>query len=253
MQKLVQYRVTEIYAGGDHTWAALDHNDPMVPNYKRPTPNLSIPNTPIADRTREPANSDYDGNSYYSNNKNAGKNDPVGMILEDNVLNVVFTDTEMSHRFARITFHKNNQASFDEKLERVLKVWTKEPGYLLEKHDPDCELFDMDAVNLGGNKGPKINPMDPNMRSYTLMLLNNVRKNGDYQQEINSFKEELEDFFLNQSPLTTPVGQMYQIKQSAVECNRFLQMQNLWFSTLIEVFDKIALDAKFLELRPKFF
>ena len=81
-------------------------------------------------------------------------------------------------------------------------------------------------------------------------MINNVSKNDSYKYEVNTHAKDIQRFYASKDPVKTPVGQMFQIKQSEINSTNFLHQQNLWFIIILEVFAYLAVDCKFLELRP---
>ena len=91
---------------------------------------------------------------------------------------------------------------------------------------------------------------DPNCKSFTIMLINNVAKNVEYIRDYENNGHLIQSYYSGLSPVKTPVGQMYQLKQSEINRNDFLKVSNMWFNYAISYFEDIIKDAKFLELRP---
>lgn len=125
--KLSGLRVGNIYAGGHHTWATLDSLNPVNRDYRPPSPLRSPAMTPIANRTR--MDNTEDDISYYKNQK-----DSADYVFEDKVLNVIFSDNEMSHRFARLTIQSKHINDFQAQWEIFAKrIEEEEVGLIFNK------------------------------------------------------------------------------------------------------------------------
>ena len=121
--------------------------------------------------------------------------------------------------------------------------------------DTDSELFDLENMTYLGEKSgngvPRVGANDPNCSSYTLMVINNINKNDSYLEEREMFGGEIAEFYNGISNIATPVGQMYQVRESDFRNRECLKYQNLWFRNVLECIGSAAQDIKFLELRPK--
>lgn len=243
----------------------LDECNPVVrlEEFVPPSPLKSLPTTPHHNDISDDDISDggemrrptYPDNDISTKGQNKPKN-PGFPILEENILNVVFTDNEMSHRFARLTIARQDEKNFRDLWEQFSEqISREEGGSVFNKLDEDCELFDMDSIALMGDKNKNNNPKsismtDPNCKSFTIMLINNVAKNVEYIRDYENNGHLIQSYYSGLSPVKTPVGQMYQLKQSEINRNDFLKVSNMWFNYAISYFEDIIKDAKFLELRP---
>jgi len=108
----------------------------------------------------------------------------------------------------------------------------------------------MENVSFMNNTKDKKPLNDPNCKTYTLMLINNLAKNTEYQSEFQKHSYDIQNYYSSMTPIKTPVGQLYQIKKSDIANNGWLRSQNKWFTIIVQCFEDIAGDAKFLELRP---
>jgi hypothetical protein len=262
VRSLSERRVSDIFAGGNHTWVTLDSKDPIIHDPRQPPRNLSLQNTPIGHKSHTGDDISYiDEISHYSqSNKPLPRNTPsilqkADADSDENILNVVFTDNEMSHRFARITIANNRKKEFEQRLDQLYSKIEQEDGYVFNKLDTDSELFDLENMTYLGEKSgngvPRVGANDPNSSSYTLMVINNINKNDSYLEEREKFGNDISDFYNGISNIATPVGQMYQVRESDVRNRECLRYQNLWFRNVLECIGSAAQDIKFLELRPK--
>lgn len=225
--------IGRIYAGGNHSWVILDYNNPINQNYSPPSPLMSYSNTPLAGRSRDasPLNSrvryDRPEDSFYQKN--------------ERMIQIVYTDNEMSHRFIRFIVPEAIGEAFQVKLEEYIKdMYSFEVGIQFHKLQ-----LDTDVIEEVNGFGKLVSPTTKkNCKAYTLMFVCDLRKNN---LDFNSFSKKNPS---NLQAMSTIIGEMHLLKESDLRKDELQRYLTHWMLVFIERFSDIASSVKFFELRP---
>ena len=161
----------------------------------------------------------------------------------ENILQVVYTEVDLCHRFIRFTLIDQNKP-FKKRLEDYIEEMKRyeDGGLVFTKWQNDEILLDENSNQI--NKG--INTA----KSMTLMMISNPgRVNGEFPQ-FN--KESTNGGTMNfaNSFKPTSIGNMTLYKESEVKKDPQQQKLSYWFVSFAKQFKSLVEKMKFFELRP---
>jgi len=226
--------VGKIFAGGNHSWVILDYDNPVNHDYSPPSPLRAYPSTPRAGKSR-------DTSPLNGSRVRLDKDDGDGTQKHEKMLQIVYTDNEMSHRFIRFTIPEVVDEAFQAKLEEFIKdLYSFEAGIQFHKLQLDTEVIE--EVN---GFGKLISPTTKkNSKAYTLMFVCDLKKN-DYEANILAKKNTPSLQVMN-----TIIGEMHLVKENDLRKDETQRYLCHWMIAFIGRFADVVSSMKFFELRP---
>jgi len=227
--------IRNIFAGGNHSWVILDYENPINPDYTPPSPIRSYPNTPITGKSR-------DVSPLNGSRIRLGPNEEESAMLKhEKMVQIVYTDNEMSHRFIRFVVPEIADEAFQVRLEEFIKdMYSFEVGIQFHKLQLDTEVIE--EVN---GFGKLISPTTKkNSKAYTLMFVCDLRKNN---LETNPFSKRNVP---NSQVMSTIIGEMHLVKESDIRKDEMQRLLCHWMVAFIGRFSDVVSSMKFFELRP---
>lgn len=226
--------ITNIFAGGHHSWLTTDNITPEKENYEIPSPLNSGNFSPTMNRSKDVSPSRVGGKTVSNTNlqqtvipnevKRNINLEPQSKIkslkfdmevlkekintndLSKYYLQIIYTDLKLSHRFIRFVIHKNNKITFKELENRIAAFFNYDSSIVIYRLQDDSQI-----LNKGGNPSTldtilKDLKMDLNYLmmddkeklSYTLNIVYDVTKN----KQMAALLEEINN--LNKNNLAKP-------------------------------------------------
>ena len=212
----------------------MNYNEPVNHDYAPPSPLRSYASTPITGKSRDasPMNSrmkldKHDDESFYQKN--------------EKIIQVVYTDNEMAHRFIRFVVSDNVGDMFQVKLEEYIKdMYSFEVGIQFHKLQLDTDLVE-EIDGFGNLRSPTTKN---NSKAFTLMFVCDLKKNNlDLNAVTRRGPSSLQI-------VNTIIGDMHLLKESELRKNELQRFLCHWMLVFGERFSDTVTSLKFFELRP---
>ena len=160
------------------------------------------------------------------------------------VLQIVYTENDMSHRFIRFTVEEKDHDSFKLKLDEYIKdMYSMETGLQFHKLQDDTVL--VEEVN---GFGKMISPTQKkNTKSHTLLFVCDLKRNTPSPS--NSPSKLSSNLRLS----STLIGEMYLLKENDILRDEYQKSLGNWILSFIERFSGTVNTMKFFELRPQIY
>jgi hypothetical protein len=160
------------------------------------------------------------------------------------VLEVVYTENEMAHRFIRFTINEDDLDSFRIKLDEYIKdIHSFEAGIQFYKLNADTDIIE--EVNGFGKLMSPTNKK--NCRAFTLMFICDLHKNNIDNRVTNKRTTS------SLQVINTAVGEMHIYKESDLKRDEYQRILSHWMLVFTERFSDVLDSMKFFELRPNSF
>jgi hypothetical protein len=205
--------ISEISAGGHHSWIIVDDEYPERLDYDMPSPLASPSFTPTQHRSKEnspkniknPTNTNIKKNTSYRNITSNIKfnlgilNEKIEKLNSKISLQVAYTDLKICHRFIRFFISKSKSINYKDLNTKISEYFSDDKSVLLFRLQDDNDIH----IDPENNLIPSMNMIFKEMRgNFKLLDLNSSNKSSysltiiyDYNknESMSLLKNSIED------------------------------------------------------------
>ncbi|EGR33218.1 hypothetical protein IMG5_058940 [Ichthyophthirius multifiliis] len=236
--------VVEISAGGSHSWAILEQQFPEKPgNYRYPSPLRQIDQNQIIQGKSRYTSPDTSALKDVQKKENVDNIKKGPQFEFEKILQVIYTEVDMCHRFIRFDLLDNNKQNLNNLLQEYMNELKQYEGncILYSKYQQDEAIFDENNNQINANK-------ECLNKSFTFMIISDPFKNKEFQENNTNFINT------NCHMKSLSIGDSILIKESDLIGKNEKEVKLCyWFTLFVQMFKSLTSRMKFIELRPQSF
>jgi len=287
LKSIKHLNITEIYAGGHHSWIVLDSGFPKKLDYNTPSPLISedeiaknktfyTPNALNLSAEINPKDNDLkSGKDKRSLTPEVKKNKPESLIKDtslkfsmdllgekllnsynNNLVQIAYTDLKMSHRFIRFSLNqKHNSKLSQNSLTNLINDYLQGDSgvsYFRLQNDSEVSSFNNQALeSMYKDMKDSAKLLDPNRRnSFSLTIVYDLMKNS----EIIRLSNHLENISSKNFGKNKNMYDAVSLNEDDIINSEIEKTLSYWVLDFIKNFGEYTeKNIKFLELRPNIF